>query len=161
MQLTLEVNEKTRQRRPFYSSQFLIVGRVKTRRNNQSCKRKGKEPCPGLALKKDGSSGFRMGNRAKALSVRGAEGLGDCTAEALRSRRKEFFRRYTSTRSMRPDRLLGIAASRPGTSGSRSSRALLGATSRITPNLVCERFCWNSRLAISGHENVKTCIRGT
>jgi hypothetical protein len=33
-----------------------------------------------------------MGNRAKAISVHRAEGLGDCTAETLRSRRKEFSR---------------------------------------------------------------------
>ena len=39
---------------------------------------------------KNRSSGFRVGNRANTISVRGDAGLGDCTAEALRSQRSSY-----------------------------------------------------------------------
>jgi len=45
---------------------------------------------PGLTALIFGSSGFPVGNRANAMPVCGEATLGDYTAEALRSQRKEF-----------------------------------------------------------------------
>ena len=43
-----------------------------------------------LIVYKMGTSGFRVGNWANAIPVRGEEGLGVCTAEAPRAQSKEF-----------------------------------------------------------------------
>jgi len=51
----------------------------------------------------------------------------------------------SGTRRTCPGWILSIAANASGTSGRRSSRALLTATRTTTPSFRCFRFCWYSR----------------